>query len=132
MKKNYKHTDEFIKGQYKKYINEVGKDASLFKNFKEFKASYQQAEARGQKNITKNFVYETKYEISYDTYKAERDMMKKIEVKVKKKDLLGMTTNEFAEKYSHEINVVYNSYRKQGKTVEEAQDLISMYFFGSL
>lgn len=131
MKKNYKHTDKFYMKQYVKYKNEI-QTKSLFKNANEFKASYQQAEAKGQKNITKNFVYETDHEISYDTYVAERDMMKKIGKRVPKSELLSMTTNEFAEKYSHEINVVYNSYRKQGKTVEEAQDLISVYFFGSL
>ncbi len=127
----YKHTNAFYKKQYIKYRSEV-KQNSLFKNYESFKASYEQAEARGQKNITKNFVYETYYEISYDTYRAERDMMKKIGKRVKKSELLGMTTREFAEKYSHEINVVYKSYRKQGMTADEANDLISVYFFGSL
>lgn len=131
MKKSYKHTDAFYMKQYIKYRNEIQTN-SLFRNANEFKASYQQAEARGQKNITKNFVYETDHEISFDTYKAERDMMKKIGKRVPKAELLSMTTTEFAEKYSHEINVVYNSYRKQGKTAEEAQNLISVYFFGSL
>lgn len=127
----YKHSDAFYMKQYKKYNKET-LSGNLFRNFDNFKAAYQQAEAQGMKNITKNFVYETDYSISYDTYVAERDMMKKIGKKVAKKDLLNMTTTEFAEKYSHEINVVYNSYKKQGKTSEEAQDLISVYFFGSL
>ena len=126
----YKHSEEFYKKQYLKYRNTI-KSQSLFDNFNHFKAAYQQAEARDQKMITKNFVYETEYEISYDTYKAERDMMKKIGKKVAKKELLGMTTTEFADKYSHEINVVYNSYRKQGKSTDEAKELISYYFFGS-
>lgn len=127
----YKHSDAFYMKQYKKYNKET-LSGNLFRNFGNFKAAYQQAEAQGMKNITKNFVYETDYSISYDTYVAERDMMKKIGKKVAKKDLLNMTTTEFAEKYSHEINVVYNSYKKQGKTSAEAQDLISVYFFGSL
>ncbi len=127
----YKHTNQFYKKQYIKYNDEVG-SKTLFKNFDQFKAAYQQAEMRGQKNITKNIVYETTYEISFDTYRAERDMMKKIGKRVPKRELLGMTTTEFAEKYSHEINVVYRSYIKQGKTASEAQDLISIYFFGSL
>lgn len=129
--KKYKHTDAFYMKQYKKYNNTID-GGSLFRNFESFKSAYTQAEAQGMTNITKNFVYETDYSISYDTYVAERDMMKKIGKKVNKKELLSMTTNEFAEKYSHEINVVYNSYKKQGKTSEEAQNLISVYFFGSL
>lgn len=129
--KKYKHTDTFYMKQYKKYNNTIV-GGSLFRNFESFKSAYTQAEAQGMKNITKNFVYETDYSISYDTYVAERDMMKKIGKKVNKKELLSMTTNEFAKKYSHEINVVYNSYKKQGKTSAEAQNLISVYFFGSL
>lgn len=127
----YKHSDAFYMKQYEKYKDSI-ENGSLFRNFKNFKASYQQAEAQGMKNITKNFAYETDYSISFDTYKAERDMMKRIGKRVKKSELLNMTTTEFAEKYSHEINVAYNSYRKQGKTAEEANELISMYFFGSL
>lgn len=127
----YKHTDVFYMKQYKKY-NGMTINGNLFKNYNSFKAAYQQAEAQGMKNITKNFVYETDYSISYDTYVAERDMMKKIGKRVPKKELLSMTTTEFAEKYSHEINVVYNSYKKQGYSSSEAQDLISVYFFGSL
>lgn len=131
MKRTYNHTDKFYMKQYDKY-NQTTRSVSLFNNFKSFKMAYQRAEADGMKNITKNFVYETDYEISYDTYRAERDMMKKIGKRVKKSDLLGMTTTEFADKYSHEINVVYQSYLKQGKSSQEASDLISMYFFGSL
>lgn len=131
MKRTYNHTDKFYMKQYEKY-NQTTRSVSLFNNFKSFKMAYQRAEADGMKNITKNFVYETDYEISYDTYRAERDMMKKIGKRVKKSDLLGMTTTEFADKYSHEINVVYQSYLKQGKSSQEASDLISMYFFGSL
>jgi len=131
MKRTYNHTDKFYMKQYDKY-NKMAKSESLFNNFKSFKMAYQRAEADGMKNITKNFVYETDYEISYDTYRAERDMMKKIGKRVPKAELLSMTTNEFAEKYSHEINVVYQSYLKQGKSSQEASDLISMYFFGSL
>lgn len=131
MKRTYNHTDAFYMKQYTKY-NQMAKSESLFNNFKSFKMAYQRAEADGMKNITKNFVYETDYEISYDTYKAERDMMKKIGKRVPKSELLSMTTTEFAEKYSHEINVVYNSYLKQGKSSQEASELISMYFFGSL
>lgn len=127
----YKHTDVFYMKQYKKY-NSMTINGNLFKNYNSFKAAYQQAEAQGMKNITKNFVYETDYSISYDTYVAERDMMKKIGKRVPKKELLSMTTTEFAEKYSHEINVVYNSYKKQGYSSSEAQNLISVYFFGSL
>lgn len=131
MKRTYNHTDKFYMKQYDKY-NQTTRSVSLFNNFKSFKMAYQRAEADGMKNITKNFVYETDYEISYDTYRAERDMMKKIGKRVKKSELLGMTTTEFADKYSHEINVVYQSYLKQGKSSQEASDLISMYFFGSL
>lgn len=129
--KKYKHTDAFYMKQYKKYNNTIV-NSSLFRNFESFKSAYTQAEAQGMTDITKNFVYETDYSISYDTYVAERDMMKKIGKKVNKKELLSMTTNEFAEKYSHEINVVYNSYKKQGYSSSEAQNLISVYFFGSL
>ena len=131
MKRTYNHTDKFYMKQYDKY-NQMTRSGNLFNNFKSFKMAYQRAEADGMKNITKNFVYETDFEISYDTYRAERDMMKKIGKRVPKSELLSMTTNEFAEKYSHEINVVYQSYLKQGKSSQEASDLISMYFFGSL
>ena len=127
----YKHSDKFYMKQYVKYKNAIV-NSSVFRNFNEFKANYQRAEVKGQKNITKNFVYETDYSISYDTYRAERDMMGKIGKRVKKKELLGMTTTEFAEKYSHEINVVYNSYIKQGISANEAKELISIYFFGSV
>lgn len=126
----YKHTNEFYMKQYKKY-NATITEKSLFHNYTEFKRNYQYAEAEGVKNITKNFIYETDYLISYDTYRAERDMMKKIGKKVKKKELLSMTTNEFAEKYDKEIMHVYNSYLKKGYTVEAASALISQYFFGS-
>lgn len=129
--KKYKHSDAFYMKQYIKYKNDIN-SPSLFKNFNNFKAAYQQAEAAGMKSITKNFEYETDFSISYNTYKAERDMMKKIGKRVKKAELLGMTTTEFAEKYSHEINVVYNSYKKQGMSSDQAQELISIYFFGSL
>ena len=126
----YKHSDEFYKKQYVKYKSTITK-SSLFHNYTEFKRNYQYAEAEGVKNITKNFVYETEYSISFDTYRAERDMMKKIGKKVKKRELLSMSTNEFAEKYDKEIMHVYNSYLKKGLTVAEATALISEYFFGS-
>lgn len=125
----YKHSEAFYKKQYLKYNGQV--NHSLFKNFDEFRESYKRAEAKGYKDITKNFVYETKYEIDYNTYVAERDMMKKIGKKVPKKELLNMTTTEFAEKYNEEIQHVYKSYLRQGKTGSEAAILISEYFFGS-
>ena len=126
----YKHSEEFYKKQYDKYMNSITK-RSLFHNYKEFRDNYKYAESEGVRNITKNFVYETDYEISFDTYKAERDMMKKIGMKVKKRELLGMTTREYAEKYDREIMHVYESYLKKGYNVAEASQLISKYFFGS-
>lgn len=130
MARTYKHSDSFYMKQYIKYKNQA--KINIFNNFESFKSKYQFAEKQGQTNITKNFVYETNYEISYDTYKAERDMMKRIGKKVPKKELLDMTTQEFAEKYNSEIQHVYRSYIRQGKSATEAQDLISIYFFGSL
>ena len=77
MKRQYNHTDEFYQKQYEKYLSEI-KTGSAFKNFNSFKAAYKTYEASGIKDIRKNFVYQTDYEIDYNTYKAERDIMKKI------------------------------------------------------
>lgn len=126
----YKHSNKFYKKQYIKYKESIN-NKSLFKNFESFKGRYKAEERSGKKNITKNFVYETDYTISFDTYKAERDISKKIGLKVKKKELLGMTTTEFAEKYENEIMHTYRSYKRQGLTTLEASAFISQYFFGS-
>lgn len=125
----YKHTDAFYKKQYIKYNNQV--DINVFNNFDTFKSAYIAAEKEGKKDITKNFVYESKYEISYDTYKAERDAMKELGIKVKKSKLLEMTTQEFAEKYNKEIHDLYWEFRNTGETSTDIKNFISSYFFGS-
>lgn len=130
MKRQYNHTDEFYQKQYEKYLSEI-KTGSAFKNFNSFKAAYKTYEASGIKDIRKNFVYQTDYEIDYNTYKAERDIMKKIGYKVKKKDLLRMSTQQFADKYKNEIFNAYNSYKKKGMSGKEAEQMISQNFFGS-
>ena len=125
----YKHTDAFYKKQYIKYNNQV--DINVFNNFDTFKSAYIAAEKEGKTDITKNFVYESNYEISYDTYKAERDAMKELGIKVKKSELLEMTTQEFAEKYNKEIHDLYWEFRKTGDTSTDIKNFISSYFFGS-
>lgn len=126
----YKHTDAFYKKQYIKYNDQV--KTNVFNNFDTFKSAYIAAEKEGKKDITKNFVYETNYEISYDTYKAERDAMKELGIKIKKADLLGMTTQEFADKYNKEIHDLYWEFRRTGETSTDIKDFISSYFFGSI
>ena len=125
----YKHTDAFYKKQYIKYNNQV--DINVFNNIDTFKSAYIAAEKEGKKDITKNFVYESKYEISYDTYKAERDAMKELGIKIKKSELLEMTTQEFAEKYNKEIHDLYWEFRNTGETSADIKNFISSYFFGS-
>lgn len=127
--KKYKHTDAFYKKQYDKYNDQV--NVNVFKNFNTFKSAYVAAEREGKTNITKNFVYETNYEISYDTYVAERNAMKEVGIKIKKKDLLSMSTREFADKYNQEIMDLYNEFRQSGETSKDVKDFISSYFFGS-
>lgn len=125
----YKHSDEFYKKQYIKYKEQiVGK--SLFNNFNSFKGRYKAAEAANKKNITKNFVYETNYEIDYDTYRAEREMNKEFGMKVRKKELLHMSTREFADIYDVELMNMYNLYKTE-HTGKEAALYISEYVFGS-
>lgn len=128
--KKYKHSEAFYKKQYQTYLREI-KGASSFKNEQAFIAAYKTYESKGWKDIRKNFVYQTDYEIDYNTYKAENAIMKKIGKKVKKKDLLSMSTQDFAAKYKNEIYNAYNSYKKQGKSGTEAEALISQNFFGS-
>lgn len=129
--KKYKHSEEFYKKQYQTYLKEI-KTASSFQNEKAFIAAYKAYESKGYKDIRKNFVYQTDYEIDYNTYKAEKAIMKKIGIKKNNyKELLKMSTNEFAAKYKNEIFNAYNSYKKQGKSGTEAEALISQNFFGS-
>lgn len=134
-KRKYKHSEEFYKKQYQKYVAEVGFENNVFRNEKNpeanFIARYKAAEVSGMKDIRKNMVYQSLYEIDYNTYKAERDIMNKIGKKVKKKDLLSMSTQEFADKYKNEIYNAYKSYQRQGKTKKESMQLISQNFFGS-
>ena len=125
----YKHTDEFYKKQYIKYNEQVVN--SVFNNFDSFKSAYVAAEREGKRDITKNFVYESNFEISYDTYKAERDAMKELGIKVKKSELLNMSTQEFAAKYNNEINNLYWEFRNSGEASVDIKDFISSYFFGS-
>ena len=125
----YRHTDAFYKKQYLKYNEQVVNN--VFNNFDTFKSAYVAAEREGKRDITKNFVYESNFEISYDTYKAERDAMKELGVKVKKSELLNMSTQEFAEKYNKEIHDLYWEFRNSGETSTSIKDFISSYFFGS-
>lgn len=125
----YKHTDAFYKKQYLKYNEQVVNN--VFNNFDTFKSAYVAAEREGKRDITKNFVYESNFEISYDTYKAERDAMKELGIKVKKSELLNMTTQEFAAMYNNEIHNLYWEFRNSGETSSNIKDFISSYFFGS-
>lgn len=125
----YKHTDAFYKKQYIKYNEQVVNN--VFNNFDTFKSAYVAAEREGKRDITKNFVYESNFEISYDTYKAERDAMKELGIKVKKSELLNMSTQEFAARYNNEIHNLYWEFRNSGEASGDIKDFISSYFFGS-
>ena len=125
----YNHTEAFYKKQYKKYLDQI--EDNVFGNYNTFKSAYRAAEKSGMSEITKNFVYESKYEINWDTYKAERDAIKEMGVKASKQELLSMSTTQFAEKYKDKINDLYWEFRSQGATSSELKDFIGAYFFGS-
>lgn len=125
----YKHSESFYKKQYKKYLEQVGDD--IFGNYNTFKSAYKAAEKSGMSEITKNFVYESKYEINWDTYKAERDAIKEMGIKASKQDLLNMSTTQFADKYKDQIENLYWEFRNEGVTSSELKDFIGAYFFGS-
>ena len=57
--------------------------------------------------------------------------MKELGVKVKKSELLKMSTQEFAEKYNNEIHSLYWEFRNAGETSTSIKEFISSYFFGS-
>ncbi len=80
----------------------------------------------GVTNITGEMKYGMKYQTHYKTARAERSMLKGLDVNdVKLQDLKEMSTTEFAERYEKEIMQSYKTYRAQGMTAKEAGALVS-------
>lgn len=118
--------------RYKSYIGQVGQSNNPFSNLESFKAKWEQYKRAGKKDIMRNFVYETKYNgISYDTYKSMRDLNREYG-RLKRYELLNMTTREFADVYQDVIEEERETLLKQfpGEKWLVAS-LLSQFAFGS-
>lgn len=132
MARKYQHTEEFYKKQYDKYLHSLSAGTvSGFENYHSFRAKYKSLEIKGRKEILKDLVYQTEYEIDWTTYKAERDFMRSIGKTVSKKKILNQTTREWASEHKEYINDFRKDLFSAGSDKDKVAEAVSQNFFGS-
>ena len=128
----YKHSQKFYDTRYATYKAEVARIGGFALTKNEFTSGYN-ALAGSSKNPMKDLVYGSKYGTTYKTAVAEHRALKSVGIKgVKLEDLKLMTTQDFADTYTVELNKAYRELRKKGATGKDAADIISQQWFGSL
>lgn len=105
MMKTKEHTMEYFEKKYQE-IRQYATDKGLeqpYHDLYSFISDYEYMRLHGVKNITKEMKYYAQYEVSYDTARAMLSKAREFGGSEKFKELKGMTTREFAEKYLNEL-----------------------------
>ena len=131
--KSYRHTKQYYIDKYSEYKNlvEYRGGSNIFRSLNEFIAAYEALRVDKQTRIVDQLAYSSIYGTNYKTALAEYKMAKKVGINITLEAAKTMTTTEFAKQHKTQIEHVYRSYRKQGKSAKEANVLISQYWFGS-
>lgn len=131
MMKTREHTMEYFEKKYQE-IRQYAIDKGLeqpYNNINSFISDYEYMRLHGVKNITKEMKYYAEYEVSYDTARAMLSKAREFGGTEKFKELKGMTTREFAEKYLNELKAA----QKEAKDMygDAYTGYIGVMWFGS-
>lgn len=126
----YKHSQQFYKTRYKKYVAAVKNMGIIPIKEGAFIAAYESI-ADKSKNPMKDIIYSSKYGTAYTYALAEKKALAGIGTKVKLEELKLMTTQEFADRYSKELFEARRQLYAAGKNKSEVALLISQQWFGS-
>lgn len=126
-----KHTKEYFKEKYREVI-EYTMDKGIenpYHSLDQFIQDYEYLRESGSKNVMKDIKYYAQYEVSYDTARAMLRQAREYGGSEKLKELKGMTTREFAEKYIDELRAA----QKEAKAMygNGASYYIGVMWFGS-
>lgn len=132
MKRNYKHSKQFWDKNYKTYKAEVKRIGGFALKKSAYKAAYNALREEGSKNVQKDLIYGSKYGTKYKTALAEYRSLKGLGITgIKFEEFKIMTTQDFAEQYSSELDAAYRDLRMKGLSGADAKLLISAQWFGS-
>jgi len=126
-----RHTKEYFKEKYREVI-EYTMDKGIenpYHSLDQFIQDYEYLRESGSKNVMKDIKYYTQYEVSYDTARAMLHQAREYGGNEKLKELKGMTTREFAEKYINELRAA----QKEAKSMygDAYSAYIGVMWFGS-
>lgn len=126
-----KHTREYYKEKYLEIIDytmEKGIE-NPYHSLDQFVQDYEYLREAGSKNVMKEIKYYTQYEVSYNTARAMLQKTREFGGPEKFKELKGMTTQEFAEKYIDELRAA----QKEAKAMygDAYAGYIGVMWFGS-
>lgn len=126
-----KHTKEYFKEKYREII-EYTMDkgiANPYHSLDQFISDYEELRQAGSKNVMKDIKYYSQYEVSYDTARAMLHQAREFGGNEKLKELKGMTTREFAERYINELKAA----QKEAKSMygDAYSTYIGVMWFGS-
>lgn len=126
-----RHTKEYFKEKYREVI-EYTMDKGIenpYHSLDQFIQDYEYLRESGSKNVMKDIKYYTQYEVSYDTARAMLRQAREYGGSEKLKELKGMTTREFADKYIDELRAA----QKEAKAMygNGASYYIGVMWFGS-
>ena len=126
-----RHTKEYFKEKYREVI-EYTMDKGIenpYHSLDQFIQDYEYLRESGSKNVMKDIKYYTQYEVSYDTARAMLRQAREYGGNEKFKELKGMTTREFADKYINELRAAQKEARSMYGDAYSAY--IGVMWFGS-
>lgn len=126
-----RHTREYFKEKYREIV-EYTMDkgiANPYHSLDQFISDYEELREAGSKNVMKDIKYYSQYEVSYDTARAMLHQAREFGGNEKLKELKGMTTREFAERYINELKAA----QKEAKSMygDAYSTYIGVMWFGS-
>ena len=127
-----KHSQEFYERKFtevKEYIEKKGLDNPYGNSLTKFISDYESIRDEGSKNVMKDIKYYIQYETSYQTARGMLQKVREFGGSERFKELKGMTTREFAEKYIDQLKADQAQARSMfGSSYSQ---MIGIWWFGS-
>ena len=126
-----RHSKEYFKEKYREVI-EYTMDKGIenpYHSLDQFISDYEELREAGSKNVMKDIKYYTQYEVSYNTARAMLHQARELGGNEKLKELKGMSTREFANKYIDELRAA----QKEARSMygDAYSSYIGVMWFGS-
>ncbi len=127
-----RHSQEFYERKFaevKEYIEIKGLENPYGNSLTKFISDYEAIKDEGAKNVMKDLKYYLQYETSYNTARSMLQKVREFGGPEKLKELKGMNTRDFAERYLNELRIE----QEQAKSIygEGYSEMIGIWWFGS-